>query len=143
MANTIKLNTGLQEVTINGKRTIMINPSDEGFLSDLYSLLECLEEIHKSHITEETADIKTRFEASRAREKEQREAVDSLFGENFCADVFGHARLYSLSGGLTLIELLLYGILDYMDDDLKRQQAARNERIAFYTSKYNKKRAKR
>jgi len=142
MANTIKLSTGLQEVEINGKRTIMINPTDEGFLSDLYSLLERLEEIHKSHITDETADIKTRFEASKAREKEQREAVDALLGEGFCSDVFGSARLYSLSGGLTLIELLLYGILDFMDEDLKKQQAARSEKIAFYTNKYNKKRAR-
>ena len=64
--------------------------------------------------------------------------MDALLGEGFCADVFGSARLYSLAGGLTLIELLLYGILDYMDEDLKKQQAARSERIAFYTNKYKK-----
>ena len=64
--------------------------------------------------------------------------MDALLGEGFCSDIFGSARLYSLAGGLTLIELLLYGILDYMDEDLKKQQAARSERIAFYTNKYKK-----
>ena len=138
MANTIKLQTGLQEVDVNGKHTIFINPTDEGYLEDLYGLLERLEQIHKEHQTDEAADVKTKFEASRAREKEQRAAVDAMFGEGFCSDVFGSARLYSMSGGLTLIENLLYSVLDYMDDDLKRQQAARDERIAFYTAKYQK-----
>lgn len=134
----IKISTGLQEVAVNGKHTIMINPTDEGFLEDLYGLLETLEQIHTENQTDEAADIKAKFEASRKREKEQRAAVDALFGENFCSDVFGNARLYSISDGLTLIERFLYAVLDYMDDDLKKQQAARSEKIKYYTAKYRK-----
>jgi len=134
----IKISTGLQEVAVNGKHTIMINPTDEGFLEDLYGLLETLEQIHTETATQEDASIREKFAASRKREKEQRAAVDALFGENFCFDVFGNVRLYSISDGLTLIERFLYAVLDYMDDDLKKQQAARSEKIKYYTAKYRK-----
>lgn len=134
----IKLETGLQEVDINGKRTVMINPTDEGYLQDLYGLLSKLEEIAKHTEPGEHTNLAERFEASRERDKMMREAVDGMFGEGFCQDVFGSTRLFALSGGLTLIEQLLYGVIDYMDEDIRKQQAARSEKIRYYTEKYRK-----
>ena len=138
MSKSIAFQSSLQEVDVNGKRTITINPTDEGFLEDLYGLLEDLEQIHKDNAVPDDAGIKEKFAASRKREQEQRAAVDAIFGEGFCADVFGTARLYSISDGLTLIENFLYAVLDYMDEDLKKQQAARSAKIAKYTAKYRK-----
>ena len=138
MAKMINFETGLQEIDVNGAATIRINPMDEGFLEELYGLLSKLEEIATETEPGEHVNLADRFDMARKRDRLMREAVDDICGTDFCQKVFGDSRLFALSGGLTLIENFLYGVLDYMDDDLKAQQAKRNEKIAFYTAKYRK-----
>lgn len=128
--------TGLVELEVNGGRTIRLNPSDAGFAETLYELAAKLEAIHKaSGAQTETAE---RFDRSRAEDREMREAVDAVFGEGFCADVFPGMRLTALANGLTVVENFLFALLDRMDEGVTANLSARNARIAKYTAKYKK-----
>lgn len=132
--------TGLIELSINGKRTIHINPVDTGFIETLYGLASKLEAIHKEKAAaaEAEEDAAARFDISRAEDKEMREAVDSVFGDGFCADVFPGVRLFALADGMTVIENFLYALMDKMDEDITANMAKRDARIQKYTSKYEK-----
>jgi len=143
--DTLQLDEGLVELTINNTRTVRFNPSDVGFAEDLYALAEKLNDIHKSTakaFEESGEDYKVYFSASKAEDEQMRAAVDDFFGEGFCRDIFPHVRLYALSDGLTVIENFLYGLVDKMDDDISANMSKRNARIAKYTQKYAKYRKK-
>ena len=121
-------------------RTIDFNPSDQGFADDLYGLVSKIDKIHseKTNAMQNAEDTAARFDIARSEDKEMRTAVDELFGENFCRDVFGSVRLFALADGLTVIENFLLALLDKMDDSLTANIAARDARIKKYTQKYSK-----
>lgn len=121
-------------------RSIDLNPSDQGFAEDLYGLVSKIEQIHVENraLLEAEQDAAARFDICRSEDREMRAAVDGLFGENFCRDVFGTVRLFALANGLTVIENLLLALLDEMDESITANIAKRDERIQKYTQKYNK-----
>lgn len=138
--DTMTLDTGLVELDINGVRTIKFNPSDVGFAEDLYGLASKIGSIQDAKEAEfaKTEDPVVKFDISRAEDKEMRAAVDDYFGEGFCADLFPGVRLYALADGMTLIENLLYGLLDKMDEDITANIARRDAKMKKYTDKYRK-----
>lgn len=121
-------------------RSIDINPSDQGFAEDLYGLVSKIEQIHmeKRKLLETEEDTAARFDICRSEDREMRAVVDGLFGENFCRDVFGAVRLFALANGLTVIENLLFALLDEMDDSITANIAKRDERVQKYIQKYKK-----
>lgn len=66
-----------------------------------------------------------------------REAVDSIFGEGFCKDVF-KTRLFAMADGMTVVENFLFAILDEMDESITENLSKRDARIRKYTEKYSK-----
>ena len=138
--DNLTVDTGLVELSVNGKRTILINPSDAGFAETLYGLAAKLESIHteKSRAAEAENDAAVRFDISRSEDQEMRAAVDAVFGDNFCADVFPGIRLFALADGLTVVENFLYALLDKMDEDITSNMEKRGARIEKYTGKYSK-----
>ena len=120
-------------------RSVDFNPADQGFAESLYGLISKLSKIHEAKKKEYEAeqDIANRFEISMAEDAEMRKAVDSLFGDGFCKDVF-KVRLFALSDGMTVIENFLMAILDEMDESVTENLAKRDARIKKYTEKYSK-----
>ena len=120
-------------------RTVSFNPADQGFAEDLYGLVSKLSRIHEEKKKEYEAeeDAAARFDIGRAEDAEMRSAVDSLFGEGFCGDVF-KTRLFALADGMTVIENFLFGLLDEMDESITQNMAKRDARIKKYTEKYGK-----
>ena len=120
-------------------RTVDFNPADQGFAESLYGLVSKLSQIHDSKRKEYEAeeDAAARFDIGRSEDAEMRAAVDSLFGEGFCKDVF-KTRLFALADGMTVIENFLFGILDDMDESITENLKKRDERIRKYTDKYKK-----
>lgn len=120
-------------------RTVDFNPADQGFAESLYGLVSKLGKIHEEKKKEYEAenDPATRFDINRAEDAEMRKAVDSLFGDGFCKDVF-KVRLFALSDGMTVIENFLMAILDEMDESVTENLAKRDDRIKKYTEKYSK-----
>lgn len=134
----LNFETGLAEMAVNGGRVIRFNPADIGFLDTLYGLLGKIESIEMETKKKQgqTDDLAKLFDRSRASDKRMRDAVDSVFGEGFCADVFPGIRLTALAGGLTVLENFVFAIMDEMDDSIRDNMAKREGRIAKYTAKY-------
>lgn len=120
-------------------RTVDFNPADQGFAESLYGLISKLSKIHEAKKKEYEAelDLAARFEISMAEDAEMRKAVDFLFGDGFCQDVF-KVRLFAISEGMTVIENFLLAILDEMDDAVTENLEKRDARIKKYTEKYSK-----
>ena len=93
-------------MSVNGGRVIRFNPADIGFLETLYGLVAKLDDIDSetSKKKDKTDDLAKGFDYSKAADKRKREAVDAVFGEGFCADVFQELRLDALADGLKVVE---------------------------------------
>lgn len=124
---------------IDTGRSVDFNPADQGFAEELYGLVSKLAQIHDAatKAASETTDAVARFDLSREEDSQMREAVDSLFGEGFCKDVF-KTRLYAIAGGMMVIESFLYSLLDQMDESITENMAKRDAKIQKYTAKYSK-----
>lgn len=136
----LKFETGLVEFSVNGSRTIRFNPSDPGFLETLYGLVAKIDAIEADMAKkkDKSNDPAKFFDIVRSSDKRMRDAVDSVFGDGFCADVFNGIHVTALAGGLTVLENLVFAIMDRMDDSVKENMAQRNDKIAKYTAKYQK-----
>lgn len=136
----LNFSTGVVEMAVNGGRTICFNPADVGFLENLYCLLGKIEKIDADTKTkrDKTDDPAKLFDYAKASDNRMREAVDSVFGEGFCGDVFQSVRLTALADGLTVIENFVFAIVDEMDETIRDNMAKRDDRIAKYTAKYQK-----
>lgn len=120
-------------------RTVDFNPADQGFAESLYYLVSKIGKIHEAKKKEYEAelDLANRFEICVAEDTEMRKAVDSLFGDGFCKDVF-KVRLFAISDGMTVIENFLIALLDEMDEAVTENLEKRDARIKKYTEKYSK-----
>ena len=116
---------GARVVDVNGY-DITVRASDPRYLESLQSLTSKMQEA-----TEATDDLDEAETAMRGE-------LDAFFGVGFCEKVFGEASLFAMSGGLTLVEQLLFGIIDFMDDDVKKNAEAREAAVGKYTHKYRK-----
>lgn len=134
----LNFETGLVEMAVNGGRVIRFNPADIGFCDLLYNLLGKIEAIDtETRKKQERADdMAKNFDRFRAGDKRMREAVDAVFGEGFCEDVFCGIRLMALANGLTVLENFIFAILDEMDASVHENLAKREGRISKYTAKY-------
>lgn len=134
----LNFDLGLKEMAVNGGRVVRFNPSDVGFLETLYGMIAKMEsigtELEKKRA--KTNDLAALFDCSKSCDRKMRDAIDSVFGEGFCADVFPGVRLTAMANGLTVLENFAYAIIDEMDEDIKDNLAKRNDRIAKYTAKY-------
>lgn len=124
---------------IDTGRSVDFNPADQGFAESLYGLISTLSKIYDAKKKEYEAeqDPAARFDINRAEDAEMRKAVDSLFGDGFCADVF-KTRLFALADGMTVVENFLFALLDEMDASITENLAKRDARIKKYTEKYSK-----
>ena len=103
----------ITDTGVDTGRSVDFNPGDQGFAEELYGLVSKLAQIHEKKVeaTKDVADPAERFDLSRAEDADMRKAVDALFGEGFCGDVF-KTRLFAVVDGMTVIEAFLYSLLD-------------------------------
>lgn len=136
----LTFDTGVVEMSVNGGRVIRFNPADIGFLETLYGLIGKIEAIdtETAKKKDKSDDPAKMFDYSRAADKRMREAVDAVFGDGFCADVFQELRLIAMANGLSVIENFIFSIIDEMDESVQENLAKRKGRIAKYTEKYAK-----
>lgn len=129
----------VDENGVDTGRCVIFNPSDAGFAEDLYGLVSKISGIHEKAVKKQNAatDPAMRFDINRAEDAEMRAAVDALFGDGFCADVF-RTRLFAMAGGLTVAENFLYALIDKMDASINENMAKRDSKIRKYTDKYKK-----
>ena len=136
----LTISTGVVEMKVNGTRIIRFNPADIGFLETLYGLLGKIEAIDADTAKkkDKTMDPARLFDLTRNSDKRMREAVDGVFGTGFCDEVFEGVRLVALADGLTVIENLIFAVVDEMDESVRENLSKRDAKIAKYTEKYKK-----
>lgn len=142
--DNLSFETGVVEYSVNGGRTIKFNPSDVGFMDTLYSLVAKIDSIDKESQKkrDKQDDLAKLFDNFRNTDKKMRDAVDAVFGDGFCDDVFDGIRLVAVSDGITVLENFVFAVLDKMDESVHANIAVRNDRIKKYTDKYQKYRNK-
>lgn len=135
----IKFNDGVEEININGKVSISINPTDINFSEKLFNVFDALDEKQTAR-SEEIQGKSGReiFDISRKLDNEMRELVNSAFGFDICKPLFGSMHLYSHADGLPVWCNLLLAIIDMMDTAVTEQQKMTNPRVQKYLAKYKK-----
>ena len=138
------LSSGLRHIPVimDGEETgryVDFNPSSQEFAEDLYALVSRVSKIHemKEEARKAETDILKKFDINRAEDKEMRAAVDAVFGDGFCGDVF-KVRLFAVCDGLTIIENFLFSVMDEMDAAIMDNITKRDAIIRKYTDKYSK-----
>lgn len=140
MMEELRFETGLVEFSVNDGRIVRFNPSDLGFIETLYDLVAKIDAISSDMAKKkDKADDPAKFfDIARSGDKRMRDAVNSVFGDGFCEEVFDGVRVTAMAGGLTVLENFIFAVIDRMDDSVKENMAQRNDKIAKYTAKYQK-----
>lgn len=137
----LNIATGLKEYNINGKCTVLFNPTDPNFIERVFNTFNTLDEKNESYqkaIENETDGVKV-FETARKMDREMRAMIDEALGGEVCEPVFGDISVYAAADGLPLWANLLLAIIDEMDDAFSREKKASNPRLKKYTEKFKKK----
>ena len=133
--------TGLKEYNINGKCTVLFNPTDPAFVERVFNTFNTLDEkadVYGKQISEENDGAKL-FEIARTMDKEMRGMIDNALGCAVCDPVFGNISVYAVADGLPLWANLLLAVIEEMDDAFAREKKASNPRLQKYTEKFKKK----
>ena len=140
----LDFSTGIQECTINGKCTVYVNFTDPAFIESVFNAFDTIDGIAEKYEPqiENAKSGEEVFSLARARDKETREVINEIFGEDVCSPIFGKMQLSAAADGLPLWVNLLLAIVDNMDTTLSLEKKQTNPRVKKYIEKYNKKRQK-
>lgn len=137
----LNIATGLKEYNLNGKCTVLFNPTDTNFIERVFNTFNTLDEKSEGYtkaIQNETDGVKV-FEIARKMDTEMRAMIDEALGCEVCEPVFGNVSVYASADGLPLWANLLLAIIDEMDDAFSREKKASNPRLKKYLDKFGKK----
>ena len=141
MSKALVIETGVVEYTLNDAVTVRFNPTDFSFVERLFNTFEELDkkqEAYKAEIEAASSNSEI-FETARRMDKEMREAVDGIFGQEICGELLGYVNIYALAEGLPIWANLLLALMDEIDTSYAREQKATNPRLQKYLKKYQKK----
>lgn len=136
----LNIATGLKEYNINGKCTVLFNPTDLNFINrvfDAFNELDKKNEEYRKAVENETDGVKI-FKIARTMDADMRQMIDSALGCDVCSPVFGDISVYASADGLPLWANLMLAIIDEMDDAFAAEKKASNPRIKKYTDKFSK-----
>lgn len=130
---------GLVQFNVNGKASVIFNPTDSSFVEKLFNAFDTLDKRQDSYKAEieKVADRREIFEVARRRDAEMREIIDGVFG-SVSQELFGNMNVYAMAGGLPVWCNFLLSVIDEVDTTFAREQKATNPRIQKYTAKYHK-----
>lgn len=135
----ITIPTGVQDFTINGKRSIKFNPRDPNVIYTLLALIdkvisiheECEKKIEKNR--EKGKDLNYYL----AEHKRMTEAIDSVYGDGFWNEAFDFVNPIAFTDdGLFQLECFACTVMDYMNDSIMDSLKKRNARVEEYTKKW-------
>lgn len=135
----LNISTGLVTYKLNDACEITINPTDFAFVEKLYAVFEELDKKQEDYKAEiNAAEKREVFAVANRMDKELREMVNGIFGEDVCTALFGNMSVCAMADGLPLWANLLLGIMDVVDDSFVSEQQKTSARITKYSSKYHK-----
>ena len=135
----ISIPDGVEEYNLNDRVTVRFNPTDVGFLERLHHVNTRLTELQaelnsaKETLGDDEAGI---FALASDLDAQMRAELDSLFDVPICEALFGSINLYASAGGFPVWTNFLLAIAEETGAAMQSELAAREKRIAKYTSKY-------
>lgn len=139
----LSFNSGVKEYTIrgvNGVVTVYFNPADVNFAKKAYRVFNDLrkkqeERVAKLDTTEPGDEL---FDMVDSIDREMRDIINDLFGQDIADTLFGSVNAYSAANGAPVWQNFMNAIIDQFDEATKREQALADEKIRKYTQKYKK-----
>lgn len=139
--NTLNIDLGVQEYTLNDSCTISFNPTDASFIGRLYDAFDILakeQEAYEAKIKELT-DAKALLEFMMQEDGKMRKTIDSVFNVPVSDAVFGEMNCFALSsGGLPVWSNLLLAVLDCCEADARQKTAQTSKTMDKYLKKYHR-----
>lgn len=130
--------SGVVTYRINGKREVSFNPNDVEFLEKLFTAFGELDETQAKYQRqlEKGRGTKEIFAIARKLDEEMRSTIDGVFGEGFCADVFGTMNVNALAKGLPAWANLILAFMDEVNGALVAEKKQTDSRVKKYVAKY-------
>lgn len=135
----IKIDSGVQEYTLNEKCTVFFNPTDPVFAEKIYTAFEALQKKQEAQTVDiENMNARETFDYLNGLDTEMRETIDGVFGQPVCEALFGAMSVYASAGGAPVWMNLMLAIIDEFDESIKREKAFHSEKLSKYTKKYHR-----
>lgn len=138
---TIHIDTGIKEYSLNGVVSIFFNPTDLEFIEAVVSAFDRLDEMQQDYqkrIDAANKDGGELFDITKQMDADIRAVLNEVFGEDVCTPLVGKTRIYAVADGLPIWANMLFAIMDLFDSAIVEEKKRTNPRIKKYTEKYSR-----
>lgn len=134
------VDSGVQEISINGKVSVYVNLTDINFVERVFSAFDAMDKQQEKYqaVLKDEADAKVIFETAHAMDAEMRDLINSLFDLDVCTPIFGEMNVYAIAGGLPLWCNLMLCLIDNMNDTFAAEKKQTNPKLQKYLAKFQK-----
>lgn len=138
---TLSFDTGAVEYKINEKCTVTFNPADDAFFERIFSAFKAIEKSFNTRMekAKQYSDPRKLFDIFAELDKDGRAAIDGVFEQPVCDELFGSMSIYALADGLPVSFNLLLAIMDECNSSVATEQKKTNPRLQKYMAKYQRK----
>ena len=141
--NTLKIETGIQEYSLNDKCTVQFNPSDVAFIKKIYDAMAYLDKKQADYKKGMDAigpdDHEAMFAFMEEQDKQMRETIDGVFNVPICDAVFGEMNVFAFTkDGIPAWASMLLAIIDECNTDQDELKKKGKATINKYIKKYHK-----
>lgn len=135
---SINFNKGYKEYAINGDESCVIRfvPSDFGILERMEKSVPVIEGIHQKYA--DSKDVGDMSDIMSSCDKEIREQINYIFGNDVCTAAFGTTNCLSPAGGNLLYQNFLDALFPILEKDISAEKAKVEKNIKKYTSQVKK-----
>lgn len=137
----LNLETGVQEISLNGKVSVFLNLTDIDFVERIFNAFDDMEQKQEKYqkMLDGQDDARVLFKTAREMDAEMRETINGLFGLDVCTPLFGTMNVYARADGLPLWVNLIMAIIEQMDDTVTAEKKKQNPKLQKYLAKLDKK----
>ena len=139
--NTLSIDLGVKEYTLNEACTVRFNPTDAGFLSKVYDAFETLAKAQAEYekTLPELEDAKAVLALMRSKDQAMREILDNVFDVPVCDALFDDMNVFALSSvGLPVWSNLLLAVIDECESDARAKRGKTSATVEKYMKKYHR-----
>ncbi len=136
----LRHDTGVQEVSINGKVTVLLNLTDIDFIERVFNAFDAMDkqqDKYQAMLAGET-DARKMFAAARTMDTDMRELINGLFGFDVCTPLYGTMNTYAMADGLPVWCNLMLCLIDNMNDTFTAEKKKTNPKLQKYLAKFKK-----
>lgn len=132
--------TGVQEISLNGKVTVLLNLTDIDFVERVFNAFDDMEKKQEEYQKMlNSNDTRTLFQTARKMDGDMRETINALFGKDVCTPLYGTMNVYSRADGLPVWCNLMLCLIENMDETITAEKKKTNPKLQKYIAKFNKK----